>query len=84
MFVCCVYATFALPIRNVGISSFTFMKMSEFLKRLQDAGCVLDRHGSRHDKWTNPKTGKSDWVPRHAREVPTGLANKILKKLVGG
>lgn len=59
------------------------MKTSELLKVLKDAGCVLDRHGGRHDKWTNPVTGKSEWVPRHAAEVPKGLSLKILKKLVG-
>jgi len=59
------------------------MKTSELLKVLKDAGCVLDRHGKRHDKWLNPNTGEFDWVPRHAAEVPTGLALEILKKLVG-
>ncbi len=52
--------------------------------RLRDAGCVLSRHGGNHDKWTNPKTGVSQFVPRHSGEVPTGLANKILRDLVEG
>lgn len=64
-------------------SALIFMKYSEFLKVLKDAGCVLDRKGKKHDKWKNPVTGVSDWVPRHAGEVPTGLAEKLLKKLVG-
>ena len=51
--------------------------------RLRDAGCILSRHGGSHDKWTNPNTGKSQFVPRHSGEVPKGLANKILKDLVG-
>lgn len=51
--------------------------------RLRDAGCVLSRHGGNHDKWTNPKTGVSQFVPRHSGEVPTGFANKILRDLVG-
>lgn len=59
------------------------MKTSELLRRLKDAGCTLDRHGGRHDKWVNPKTGEAEWVPRHASEVHKGLAVKILKKLVG-
>ena len=59
------------------------MKTSELLESLRNAGCVLARNGKRHDKWTNPKTGASEWVPRHAGEVPTGTAQKILKKLVG-
>ena len=62
---------------------YVFMKTSELLESLRDAGCVLARNGKRHDKWTNPKTGTSEWVPRHAGEVPTGTAQKILKKLVG-
>ncbi|MCH4182052.1 MAG: type II toxin-antitoxin system HicA family toxin [Prevotella sp.] len=57
------------------------MKRSELEKRLRDAGCVLSRNGSKHDKWKNPKTGKSDWIPRHAKEVPTGTALSILKNL---
>lgn len=31
--------------------------------------------------WKNPKTGKIDWVPRHAGEVAVGTANSILKNL---
>ena len=59
------------------------MKTSELLKVLKDAGCVLDRHGGRHDKWINPKTGAFVFVPRHASEVHKGLALEILKKMVG-
>ncbi len=59
------------------------MKQSEFLKELRKVGCYLSKHGKKHDEWTNRKTGKSDRVPRHAGEVPTGLALKILKKLAG-
>lgn len=57
------------------------MKRSELERRLLDAGCVLSRHGSKHDKWVNPKTGKTDWVPRHASEVKKGTAESILKRL---
>jgi predicted RNA binding protein YcfA (HicA-like mRNA interferase family) len=57
------------------------MKRSELEKRLRDAGCVLSRHGSRHDKWENPKTSKFEWVPRHSKEVATGTALAILKNL---
>jgi predicted RNA binding protein YcfA (HicA-like mRNA interferase family) len=59
------------------------MKKSELEKRLRDAGCVLSRHGKKHDKWLNPVTGEAEYVPRHASEVATGTALKILKKLVG-
>ena len=59
------------------------MKTKDLILRLSDAGCILSRHGGSHDKWTNPKTGKLQFVPRHSGEVPTGLAIKILKALVG-
>lgn len=59
------------------------MKKSELIKRLREAGCFLSRQGSGHEKWTNPKTGKSQFVPRHAREVAIGTAHSILRELVG-
>jgi len=59
------------------------MKKHELEKRLKEAGCVLYRHGSRHDKWMNPVTGAIEFVPRHAGEVANGTAIKILKRLVG-
>ena len=76
-----IFATFAPSLADKVF--YVFMKTSELLESLRDAGCVLARNGKRHDKWTNPKTGASEWVPRHAGEVPTGTAQKILKKLVG-
>ena len=59
------------------------MKKSELIKLLKDAGCVLERNGKKHDIWKNPKTGCITSVPRHAKEVPTGTANSILKRLIG-
>ena len=38
-------------------------------------------NGARHDIYHNPKTGKSEPVPRH-REINELLAKKILKSLV--
>jgi predicted RNA binding protein YcfA (HicA-like mRNA interferase family) len=58
------------------------MKRGELEKRLREAGCVLSRHGANHDKWINPATGRSSWIPRHAKEVPTGTAQSILKTLI--
>ncbi|WP_293474150.1 type II toxin-antitoxin system HicA family toxin [Prevotella sp.] len=57
------------------------MKKSELEKRLRKAGCFLLKSGGRHDMWKNPRTGKIDWVPRHAGEVAVGTANSILKNL---
>lgn len=58
-------------------------KLSELLKRLRDAGCILSQHGSKHDKWINPKTGAYDYVPRHCKEVAKGTAIKVLKIVQG-
>ena len=43
-------------------------------------GCVLIRHGGRHDWYQNPETGESQPVPRHV-EINEHLATNILKKL---
>ena len=43
-------------------------------------GCVFQRHGSNHDLYKNPKTGKKQPVPRH-REIDEQLARHILKEL---
>ncbi|MBO5058047.1 MAG: type II toxin-antitoxin system HicA family toxin [Prevotella sp.] len=56
------------------------MKRSELEKRLRDAGCVLSRNGSRHDKWVNLTTGNFDYVPRH-NNVAEFTAKSILKNL---
>ncbi len=61
---------------------FTKMKKHELERRLKEAGCILSRHGSRHDKWMNPITGAIEFVPRHAGEIANGTAIKILKRLV--
>jgi len=34
------------------------MKRRELVQKLEELGCVLVRHGSRHDWYTNPKTRK--------------------------
>ena len=34
------------------------MKRRELVRQLTNAGCVLLRHGSRHDLYLNPVTGK--------------------------
>ena len=45
-------------------------------------GCVLTRHGGKHDWYTNPKTKQSQPVPRH-NEINENLARSIIKKLKG-
>jgi hypothetical protein len=36
------------------------------LKLLQQHGCVLLRHGNKHDIYHNPESGASEPVPRYA------------------
>jgi mRNA interferase HicA len=56
------------------------MKRRDLVAELERIGCVLLRHGAKHDIYHQPKTGKSEPVPRH-REVNEFLAKKILKSL---
>ena len=57
------------------------MKRVDLIRKLEDAGCLLIRHGGKHDWYSNPKTRFSQPVPRH-REIKEFLAKHILKKLV--
>jgi mRNA interferase HicA len=56
------------------------MKRRDLIKSLESCGCVLIRHGGRHDWYSNPSTGASQPVPRHS-EVQEYLARHILKML---
>ncbi len=56
------------------------MKRGELIRQLVQAGCVLYRHGSRHDIYLNPVTGLKQPVPRHA-EIDDTLAKHIKKYL---
>jgi mRNA interferase HicA len=56
------------------------MKRKKLIKKISAAGCVLVRHGARHDLYRNPKTGKKQPVPRHD-EIDENLAKHILKEL---
>lgn len=55
------------------------MKTSELLKKLKKADCHLVRHGTRHDIWFSPITGKQFPVPRHKTEVKAGTAKSIMR-----
>lgn len=44
------------------------MKRSDLIARLEAAGCTLLRHGGKHDIYHNPRTGRSQPIPRH-REI---------------
>jgi hypothetical protein len=56
------------------------MKRSELIRELVAAGCVLYRHGAKHDIYINPATGAKQPVPRHT-EIDDRLAKHIKKYL---
>ncbi|MEW6348928.1 MAG: type II toxin-antitoxin system HicA family toxin [Thermodesulfobacteriota bacterium] len=56
------------------------MKRTELIRELLHEGCTLYRHGSRHDIYLNPHTGKKQPVPRHS-EIDEALAKHIRKHL---
>lgn len=56
------------------------MKRTELLKRLAEMGCVLIRHGGKHDWYENPNTKMCQPVPRH-KEINEHTAKGILRKL---
>jgi predicted RNA binding protein YcfA (HicA-like mRNA interferase family) len=56
------------------------MSRQDLIREIEKNGCVLIRHGSRHDWYQNPRTGVSQPVPRH-RELALPLARHILKML---
>jgi predicted RNA binding protein YcfA (HicA-like mRNA interferase family) len=56
------------------------VKRDELVRLISAAGCVLLRHGGRHDIFHNPRTGQKQAVPRH-REIDEVLAKHILKYL---
>lgn len=56
------------------------MKRTDLIRKLEEAGCELVRHGGSHDWYRNPRTSAAQPVPRH-REINEFLAKHILKKL---
>ncbi|MBN1509089.1 MAG: type II toxin-antitoxin system HicA family toxin [Sedimentisphaerales bacterium] len=56
------------------------MKRADLIRRLEDEGCILLRHGGRHDWYQNPRTGMCQPVPRH-REINEHLSRHILARL---
>ncbi|HYJ87116.1 MAG TPA: type II toxin-antitoxin system HicA family toxin [Pyrinomonadaceae bacterium] len=56
------------------------MKRRDLIKTLADMGCVLVRHGGKHDWYLNPRTKQSQPVPRH-NEINEFLAKAIIRKL---
>jgi mRNA interferase HicA len=56
------------------------VKRTDLIRTINGFGCILVRHGAKHDWYRNPKTGVSQAVPRH-REIKDRLANHIVRML---
>jgi len=56
------------------------MKRKDLIDTLERLGCVLIRHGAKHDIYHNSKTGMTQPIPRH-REIHEILAKKIIRDL---
>jgi len=56
------------------------MKRKDLIKKILSEGCVLVRHGSNHDLYKNPASGKKQPIPRH-QEIDEHLAKHIIKEL---
>ena len=56
------------------------MKRAELIRQIKKIGCILIRHGAKHDWYQNPETGMCQPVPRHD-EIKDQLARHILKRL---
>ena len=58
------------------------MKRADLIRKLDEAGCALIRHGGNHDWYRNPKTGTAQPVPRH-RSVSRSKKSLIASITVG-
>jgi len=56
------------------------VKRIDLIRTVERLGCVMLRHGGKHDWYRNPATGVSQPIPRH-REVDDRLARHIIKML---
>jgi len=59
------------------------VKRRDLIKKIEDLGCVLIRHGGNHDWYQNPASKISQPVLRH-RESNEHLARHILRTLASG
>ncbi|WP_229212595.1 type II toxin-antitoxin system HicA family toxin [Dyadobacter soli] len=56
------------------------IKRNELLKHLERHGCVLHRHGSKHDLYANTQNNRRTTVPRHQR-MDRSLCEVICRQL---
>ncbi len=59
------------------------MKRRNLIRELDKLGCIMIRHGSKHDWYMNPDTKISQPIPRHT-EINEYLAQHIIKMLSVG
>jgi mRNA interferase HicA len=56
------------------------MNRKKLMAKLEEEGCKLLRHGSRHDIYINPVNGQKQPIPRHT-DIDDYLVKHILKYL---
>lgn len=57
------------------------MKTTELIKKLKASGCYFHSHGTNHDWWHSPITGRKFQIPRHAnKEIKDNLKKSIEKQ----
>jgi predicted RNA binding protein YcfA (HicA-like mRNA interferase family) len=56
------------------------LKRVDLVRLLAANGCLLQRHGGRHDIYCNPLNGCKQPVPRHS-EIAESLARHIIRHL---
>jgi len=56
------------------------MKRKILIGKLEEIGCILIRHGGKHDWYQNPGTKVAQPVPRH-NEINENIAKHIIKML---
>jgi predicted RNA binding protein YcfA (HicA-like mRNA interferase family) len=56
------------------------VKRRDLIRKVEELGCSLIRHGGKHDWFQNSETKVCQPIPRH-REINEHLARNILRKL---
>jgi len=59
------------------------LKRRDLIAKIEALGCLLIRHGGKHDWYQNPHTKMAQAVPRH-NEINEHLARHTLKRLADG
>lgn len=54
------------------------MKRKDRINEIEKLGCVLIRHGAKHDIYHNSKTGMTQPTPRH-RAINEFLAKELIR-----